>query len=321
MAKGPSENAMFKAIVKTAAGYLFKTFFPKTSLENSLTVFLFHDVTNNPSEFSDNYNLNVPPNIFEYQIGFIKNSFNVISPDDLLSDKIPENAALITFDDGFRSYFTNTIPILEKYNMPSIIFLNMGPIKGEIFWSGLITYLCENLDDFNDYVADSSEINLKEKPLYLYCSREIVNSYLKIKGNTFKREVDNYVGDFATPKDLKSVSSNKLVFFGSHLYNHDVPLLLSEDELLESFWRNEHELREYPNYRSMFAFPFGQPGTCFSQQQVELLIKNGVKKVFSTHPVLNYEVTDQYLHRISLSTFNYTESRIWFNILRHSFKI
>jgi len=289
--------------------------------KNKLTIFCYHDVSNNPSEFSYNHDLNVPPSIFEYQINFINNNFNVISPDELLANNIPPKAALITFDDGFRSYFKTAVPILEKYNSPSIIFLNMGPIKGEIFWSGLITYLCEKLKDFQDYIADAFEVNLKKKPLYLYCSREIVNSYLKIKNKSYKREVEKYVGDFATQQDLKSVSSNKLVFFGNHLYNHDVPLLLSDKQLLELSRKNEFELKKYPNSRNMFAFPFGQPDTCYSQRQIELLLDNGAKKVFSAYPLINSNVTDQFLHRIPLYSFNNTNARIWYSIVRKSFKI
>ncbi len=197
----------------------------------------------------------------------------------------------------------------------------MAPINGEIFWSGLITYLCENSSDFYHHVTTSSEYYLKEKPLYLYCSREIVNSYLEIKGKTFKSEVDKFVGDFATKDDLESVSSKELVYFGNHLYNHDVPLLLSDKQILESYRKNEDELRKYPNSRNMFAFPFGQPDTCFSGRQIELLLENGAKKVFSAYPVINSDISAPYLHRIPLDIRNNTKSRIWFNILRRSFKI
>ena len=197
----------------------------------------------------------------------------------------------------------------------------MAPIKGEIFWSGLITYLSENAPDFNQHVATKIEVNPKEKPLFLYCSRKIVNSFLKTKNKTYRNEVNGYVGNFATENDLKSVSTNNLVYFGNHLYNHDVPLLLSDTELLESFRKNEDELRKYPNSRNMFAFPFGQPDTCFSGRQIELLLENGAKKVFSAYPVINSDISAPYLHRIPLHTLNNTKSRIWFNILRRNFKI
>ena len=102
--------------------------------KNGLTVFCYHDVSSNPSEFSEKFGLNVYPEEFNFQINFINRNFNVISPDDLIGGQVPENAAMITFDDGFRSYFKNAVPILEKYNSPSMIFLNMAPVKGDIFF-------------------------------------------------------------------------------------------------------------------------------------------------------------------------------------------
>ena len=109
-----------KSTVRSLFGGIFSPF-GKFYTEDKLTIFCYHDVSNNPSEFSHNHDLNVPPSIFEYQIDYINKKFNVISPDDLMAGKIPAHAALITFDDGFRSYFSTAVPILEKYNLSSII--------------------------------------------------------------------------------------------------------------------------------------------------------------------------------------------------------
>ena len=313
-------KSLIKIPIREIFGYYY-SLFKKSYTIDALTIFCYHDISNNPSEFSYKYDLNVPPDIFDYQIEFINKNFNIISPDDLLVGEIPGQAALITFDDGFKSYFETAVPILEKYSLPSIIFLNMAPIKGEIFWSGLITYLCDKSPEFYDHIISRTKFYLEKKPLYLYCSREIVNSFLKIKGKTFRNEVKEFVGDFATQKELKSVTTNNLVYFGNHLYNHDVPLLLSEKELLESYRKNEDELKKYPNSRNMFAFPFGQPDSSFSQQQIELLQENGAEKIFSTYMVPNANISAPYLHRIPLHSFNDTKARIWFNILRKSFKI
>ncbi len=76
----------FKILVKSLLGGVF-SLFGKLYTKNKLTVFCYHDVSHNPSEFSRQYNLNVPPDIFEYQINFICKNFNVISTVDLLDGK------------------------------------------------------------------------------------------------------------------------------------------------------------------------------------------------------------------------------------------
>ena len=310
---------LFKPFVRSFFGTILSpmgNYFTK----NKLTIFCYHDVSSNPSEFSLKYDLNVPPETFDFQIGFINKNFNVISPDDLLNNKIPKNAALITFDDGFKSYFTNAVPILKKHETPSVIFLNMAPIKGEIFWSGLITYLCDKKSDFSKFLNSANDLNINGKPKYLFCSEEIVNSYLKIKNNNFKDEVNEFVGEFANLNDLRSLSDNNLVFFGNHLYKHYVPLLMSDKKLLEMYNKNESLLKKYSNYRNLFSFPFGQPETCFSKRQIELLLDNGSQKIFSSYPHLNTNINSKYLHRIPLHSHDNNKSSIWFNILRRNLR-
>ena len=139
----------------------------------------------------------------------------MISPDDLLRRNIIENSALITFDDGYKSFFTNAVPILQDYNLPSINFLNMAPIKGKIFWAGLIVYLCDKCPDFNKYIKSNLKFDKDKKPLFLYCSKKLVNSFLEKTGKILNKEIEQFVGEFSTLEDLQTVKSNKLVFLAT----------------------------------------------------------------------------------------------------------
>jgi len=288
-----------------------------TLLENALAVFVFHDISDEPSEFSLKYDLNVPPSLFECQIRFIKKQFNLISPDDLLESKIAPKAALITFDDGFRSFFKNAIPILEKHQVPCLMFMNMAPINGEIFWAGLITYLCEKRPDFVQYLKFQTTPKNRRSNLFLSCSTKIVNSYLEKIGDDLGNKISRYVGEFAEKEDLEWATKKDFVFYGNHLYNHYVPLLMSDEELLESFNKNSDELNKYPNYRNIFSFPFGQPESCFSQKHVELLIANGAMKVFRSTGTINYDMSASYLDRIALTSNHNSSAKIWFKIFQH----
>jgi peptidoglycan/xylan/chitin deacetylase (PgdA/CDA1 family) len=289
--------------------------------KNKLTVFCYHDVSNVPGEFSRNYDLNIPPAVFYDQVKFIKSNFDVISPDQLINEDVPENAAMITFDDGLKSYFTEAVPILTTLDLPSIIFLNMAPVEGEIFWSGLITYLCEKEPQFIEHLQDSMGDKIDLYPLYLNCSIDIIKSYQKLKNNTYQEEVKHFVGPFASEGDLVKASSNPLVYFGNHLYNHYLPKLLSDEDLIYYYEKNENALKNYTNYRKMFSFPFGQPETCFTENQIALLLDKDVKKIFSGFPRINQNADEPYLDRISLYDFNDTAPRMWFNILRDSFRL
>ena len=46
-------------------------------------------------------------------------------------------------------------------------------------------------------------------------------------------------------KKLNLDSKNNLIYYGNHLYHHDVPILMSENELLDSFHKNKKELKSF----------------------------------------------------------------------------
>ena len=108
---------------------------------NSFCVFLFHDVSSDPSEFSRSSNLNVPPRHFTEQIQIIGRYFRFAEPDSVANGEACRGSALVTFDDGVVGTFENGIPILDRLEVPSVVFMNMAPVLGEIFWSGLVVYL------------------------------------------------------------------------------------------------------------------------------------------------------------------------------------
>jgi len=71
---------------------------------------------------------------FERQMQFLcTNSFNVIPLQMLVSNLInhkiiKKKTVVITFDDGYRSNFSNALPVIKKYNIPATVFLAAGYI-------------------------------------------------------------------------------------------------------------------------------------------------------------------------------------------------
>jgi len=285
--------------------------------EHSLTVFCYHDVTNFPSDFSRENLLNVPPEVFNYQISFIKNNFNLIKPSQLMEEHIPSNAALVTFDDGFKSFFTNAIPILEKYKIPVIIFLNMGPLKGEMFWPGLIVYLCKKEPEFIKFLNSKISIDGNKIDPFFSCSRKIVQKYLEEKKEDLRKTIADYVGVFADENDLEQFCENKNVFYGNHSYTHYISSLMTEKEFIEDIEKNTKLLIKYPNYIDFFAFPFGQPDTTFNEHQIQLLLNKEFRKVFSSSSsFINHSPIEKFLDRICLGENDNSSSKIKYKVIK-----
>ncbi|MDP4681122.1 MAG: hypothetical protein NWS46_12250, partial [Cyclobacteriaceae bacterium] len=98
-------------------------------LKQNLSIFLYHDVNDYPSEFGTEFNLTVSNRLFQEQVSWIKSKYSIISPLDLLENRpLPPNPALITFDDGVLGAFENGIKYLDHEGIHSLIFINMGNI-------------------------------------------------------------------------------------------------------------------------------------------------------------------------------------------------
>ncbi|OGX37434.1 MAG: hypothetical protein A3C36_01075 [Omnitrophica WOR_2 bacterium RIFCSPHIGHO2_02_FULL_52_10] len=261
--------------------------FTKPMLKDTVSIFVYHEISENPSRFCEQYNLNIKPKLFAEQMDFIKDHFHVIDPDQLLEGDFAAPAALITFDDGTPGYFHEAVPIMAREGIPSIIFLNMAPIEGELFWSGLITYLTEHDPDFIKVLHDHAPAQAAV-PDFLLCDSNIVRDYIEsIDFAPVEEKIRAFYGPFAGLSDLDAVRDNPLVFFGNHLYNHYNAAKLSDDELRQQYLLNDQKILHYPNGRSYFAYPFGQPNLCFTDRQTELLRSLGAKAVFSSSGRVN----------------------------------
>lgn len=76
----------------------------------------------------------LPVQHFKRQLELLQiNGFHVISMDDYINfmtkgAAIPDNAILLTFDDGYESFYTHAFPVLKKYNYPATNFVIVSSI-------------------------------------------------------------------------------------------------------------------------------------------------------------------------------------------------
>lgn len=76
--------------------------------------------------------LNTPPYLFIKQVETLRNAgYTFITASELmniLDGKIdlPQKPVLITFDDGYRDFYTDAFPILKKYNIKATVYIVSG---------------------------------------------------------------------------------------------------------------------------------------------------------------------------------------------------
>ena len=92
-------------------------------LRPGLRVLMYHRITKMPKYDQ----LSVDPELFEIQMSFLKDNFDVISIVEAI-DRLKEgtyvgNEVVITFDDGYIDNYLAALPVLKKYNLPASIFI------------------------------------------------------------------------------------------------------------------------------------------------------------------------------------------------------
>ena len=78
---------------------------------------------------------------FENQMRELKRNWNPVSAGQLRQsieggEPLPDRAVIVTFDDGFRNNLTVAAPILEKYQIPAVVFITTDMIgTGKLIWA------------------------------------------------------------------------------------------------------------------------------------------------------------------------------------------
>jgi len=101
--------------------------------KNSVRVLLYHAVEDHVSPYTDRLGVSVSPAMFEANLSYIRDNYNVISVDDL-QKPLPENPLLITFDDGYKSVYEHAFPLLRKYRMPAVVYLITCAVENKLVW-------------------------------------------------------------------------------------------------------------------------------------------------------------------------------------------
>ena len=226
----------------------------RSFLVRGLTIFLFHEVTDSPSPMQQHIGTYTPPDLFSDQIRWLRERFTVINPTDLhqvgAERALPENAAMVTFDDSWSGVFRTALPLLAELQVPAVCFLNMGTVMGDPDFAAVREYESLRASRDRSFPVGPFDSATGEQIIERVRDRYADHSdFLEFQGAT------------ATPDDLAhAAASSSLVWFGSHLYHHweihDITAALYERSLTE----NLEALAAYRNSIPIFATPYGYSG-------------------------------------------------------------
>lgn len=272
----------------------------RLNLQVGFTAFLFHEVTDTPSPFLRKTKMYVNESTFLHQVEWIASRFEIITVQQLLGKQpIPQNAAIITFDDAWIGIRKAIEKVLQPRGIPAVIFTNMRTIEG-----------------FPDVcAADMYQLKQSVKPV------EFSNSAIsRINAESLEddREFQFFQGETMTKTDLEYLNTLPGIYFGNHLYRHFPATSLSELEFEQEVIENLVRLNEYNSNELVFAFPFGNPGTHFQKSHVEWLYGFGYKLIFSTECKRVRKLdSDQVIPRISFAPGDNSNAKLWWSTYKN----
>jgi peptidoglycan/xylan/chitin deacetylase (PgdA/CDA1 family) len=237
------------------------------------------------------------------------------------SPDVDQLSVAITFDDGYRTFLTRAMPILERYEFPVTMFLATDYIdQRKAFWWDELTQLVAAADLTPEFIADLAGVagigalTGSANPLETGRSRKHVLAVLErvlapmpsaMRIESFERLRTLFVDSGVRPAEpvplltwdeIRALGQRK-ISFGAHTCSHmnlaGAAPEAREREIGESVRRLNAELREPVE---LFAYPYGMEPDGYLES-VPTLERHGIRYARTMAAGVNERDTDPFLLR------------------------
>ena len=209
---------------------------------------------------------------FDRQMEYLKARYRPVSLEAVCGHgRLPEHAVLVTFDDGRRSVLSQGLPVLQRHQVPGVVFVVAGLIDGEApYWWEEVDWLvarggrCEASVEGPRLKAEMKRVPNRTRLEWLSQLRASVPEP-HLRSRQLTRE------------DLRQLVSAG-VAVGNHSLTHPVFPLCSEERVEEEVLRAHHILTEALGRAPIaFAYPYG----AVDERVEPLLARLGYELVFA----------------------------------------
>jgi peptidoglycan/xylan/chitin deacetylase (PgdA/CDA1 family) len=234
--------------------YFFHPLIGKKGAANDkrIPILMYHSISDDKESASHPYyHINTSPAVFAEHMRFLfENGYSVVDLKDLKNyfdtdgplpldggnsppscfplsaGRMGGNYAVITFDDGYRDFYTNAFPILQKYHLPATVFLPTDFIgnkknklrgKEHLTWSQ-VSELSASGISFGSHTVTHPELRSLSLKDVEY---EIRESKKAIEDNLGKT-VDTFSYPFKFPEEKKALIKDLRNLLQKHGYRQGV---------------------------------------------------------------------------------------------------
>ncbi len=259
------------AAVYYASGYW------KDSFKGKVAILTYHRVLPGKQALEQfiQPGLYVQNDVFEMQMSFLKRKFQILSFPELLhiwneKEMNPERRyCAITFDDGWLDNYLYAYPILQKFQIPTTIFLPTAFIgTKQWFWPDQLSYLLKkNGFSSNGYGRTGTELDNLPGRMASKHIDSIIEKFKKLTDDEISFRIEKMKKEWGVdiPKIRKLLNWEEIqemskggISFGSHSSHHRILTLLGEEDIKNEMKDSFQMLREKDlNTVPVFCYPNG----------------------------------------------------------------
>lgn len=166
---------------------------PEVSEYKEVVCFIYH-------RFGDSRfpSTNISLKDFEAHLAYLKkNNYKVVTFSEAIrylnSNQPTQKTAVLTIDDGYKSFFTNGLPLLKKYKMPATLFINTETVGGGDYmdWKELKLAAESAIEIGNHTHSHAYFLNEPEATRYtsfekeIALSQKLINEHLNLSPTVF----------------------------------------------------------------------------------------------------------------------------------------
>ena len=209
---------------------------------------------------------------FENQIKMLKSKYKIYSMDEFIDNlKKGKNEFMltITFDDGYKDNLLYGLPILEKFEVPALIYITTNFLKQnvDLWWYELMETI-QNRSAINfNYEKQNFDFILKNHKQKLSTYNNLRKIFLKLRTDkqielletiTGTKERKNYSKICLNQEEVKVLDNHPLITIGSHSHNHLNFKILNNNEIQYEVNKSLEILEDLLNHKiKHFCYPYG----------------------------------------------------------------
>lgn len=178
----------------------------------------------------------------EIVVWLIGKGYRFIKPNELYEyltgkKKINEHLVWLSFDDGWRSNYTDVFPILKKYNIPATIFIATKGIKDGYYWFSRAFQNRES--SLFHAVGDLWEMSNFERTNII-------------------KQLPPYIGERITMNEdeITEMTASGLIHWGNHTHDHVMSDKCSNEELKQEIEICNAEIKRITGSSCNFIYSY-----------------------------------------------------------------